>query len=464
MNRFNRRRRQRNFFLGNLYMNPSVQYLTTIVSAIALAGFVFSGFLLFRFTDEEDLINRGKMQLAEGKVAWACQTFQTLVTHHRDSYEGHLLLGQAYLQLDERRKAEQEFELAASLKNGSKDNAPAIALSKVAVAQGDYTRAEGILKKVYERNRKDPNVRQAMFELYEQWGNTLYEAPQKDYPAIVEKYELSLQFVNNYQAQHGIEDKLLDAIHSYTDRLIAMKDYNQAARLLKLSLRFKYLPETLIQIAEVYGQMDKLDESIDWYRRAFDASPNVVGLRLTNVLVQKGQMLAKADQKEEAQKYFDEADQVSKQAQIPLDNLYPVGVSRIKVDANMDEATGEIAPHIRLRLSNDSSRDLNFLAVKAEFLSGTDKLVEIREVAASPDKPFPMRDNRPWLERNIRIVELEPKDKMNIHALKDGKITVKISIAYQDGGDAVWKLKSIQEITVRNNTAQQQNTPGAEPV
>jgi tetratricopeptide (TPR) repeat protein len=463
MNRFNRRRKQRNFFLGNFYLNPSVQYLTTIVSAIALAGFVFSGFLLFRFTDEEDLINRGKMQLAEGKVAWACQTFQTLVTHHRDSYEGHLLLGQAYLQLDERRKAEQEFELAASLKNGSKDNAPDIALSKVAVAQGDFYKAQKILDQVYKRNRKDPNVRQAMFELYEQWGNMLYDSPQKDYPAIVEKYERSLQFVNDYRAQQGVEDKLLEAIHSYTDRLIALKDYAQAVRLLKLSLRFKYLPETLIQIAEAYGQMDQLDESIDWYRKAFDVSPNIVGLRLTNVLVQKGQILAKADQKDEAQKFFDEADRVSKQAQIPLDNLYPVDVSRIKVDTDVDDATGEISPHIRLRLSNDSSRDLSFLAIKAEFLSGADKLAEVQEVAASPDKPFPMKDNRPWLERNIRVVELEPTDKLNIHSLKDGKITVKISIAYQDGGDAIWKLKSIQEVTVRNTSAQQP-APGAEPV
>jgi tetratricopeptide (TPR) repeat protein len=292
----------------------------------------------------------------------------------------------------------------------------------------------------------------------------LYEAPVKDYPAIVEKYDRSLRFVNDYQAQQGVEDKLLEAIRSYTERLIAMKDYPQAVRLLKLSLRFKYLPETLLQIADSYGQMDQLDESIDWYRKAFDASPNVVGLRLTNVLVEKGQLLAKAHQKDEAQKYFDEADRVSKQAEIPLDNLYPVDVSRIKVDTDVDEATGEISPHIKLRLSNDSSRDLNFLAVKAEFLSGTDKLVEVKEIAASPDKPFPMKDNRPWLEHNIRVVKLEPTEKLNIHALKDGKITVKISIAYQDGGDTTWKLKSIQEITIRNTTTTQQPPPGAQPV
>jgi tetratricopeptide (TPR) repeat protein len=243
MSKFSRRRRQRRVFFGNFYLNPSVQYLTTIVSAIALAGFVFSGFLLFRFTDEEDLINRGRMQLSEGKVAWAARTFQTLVNHHRDSYEGHLLLGQAYLQLDERRKAEQEFELAASLKGRTGGQAPEIALSKVAMAQGDFFKSEQILLKAYKRHRKDADVRQAMFELYEHWGSVLAEAPQKDYAEIVNKYTLALNYVKDYQAQQAVEDKLIDAIHMHTDRLITMKEYPEAVRLLKLSLRLSICPK-----------------------------------------------------------------------------------------------------------------------------------------------------------------------------------------------------------------------------
>jgi hypothetical protein len=38
---------------------------------------------------------------------------------------------------------------------------------------------------------------------------------------------------------------------------------------------------------------------------------------------------------------------------------------------------------------------------------------------------------------------------LNIHALQGGKMTVKISIAYRDGNEAVWKLKSIQEATIQ---------------
>ena len=448
MSKYSRRRRQRQIFLGNFYLNPSVQYLTTIISAIALAGFVFSGFLLFRFTDEEDLINRGKMQLMEGKVAWAAKTFQTLVSHHRDSYEGHLLLGQAYLQLDERRKAEQEFELAASLKQKVKDAAPEIAMSKVAMAQNNFARSEDILTKAWRKNREDAGLKQALFELYEQWGNTLFEAEPKDYAQIIQKYQASLYYVNDYKAQQNVEERMIDAIRSYTDRLVAMGEYPTAIQQLKISLRYKYLPDTLVQIAEAYARMNQLDNSIVWFRKAFDVSPNVVGLRLTNVLVEKGQQLAKDKKPDEAKKYFDEADQISKDAKMPLDSLYPVSVASVKIENDLDSVTGEFEPTVSIKLSNDSSRDLNFLAVKAEFVSGNTTLGTATEQIANPDKPFTSKSSKTGKANSTASVSLKPNAKLNVHALQSGKLTVKISIAYRDGSEAVWKLKSIQEASI----------------
>jgi tetratricopeptide (TPR) repeat protein len=452
MSKYSRRRRPRQIFLGNFYLNPSVQHLTTVISAIALAGFVFSGFLLFRFTDEEDLINRGKTQLMEGKVAWAAKTFQTLVTHHRDSYEGHLLLGQAYLQLDERRKAEQEFEIAASLKNKSKDMAPEVAMSKVAMAQNDFGRAEKILNQAWRKNRNNPALKQALFELYEHWGNTLYEAEAKNFAQIVQKYQSALYYVNDYQAQQNIESRMVDAIQSYTERLITIREYDTAIQQLKISLRYKYLPDTLVQIAEIYARTNRLDDSITWFRKAFDVSPNVVGLRLTNALLKKGQLLSKDHKPEEAQKYLDEADKISQDAKVALDVLYPVSVSSVKIDNDMDEATGEFEPTVTVKLSNDSTRDLNFLAVKAEFISGNNTIAVVIQKVATTDKPLPSRILKTWRPVNRVSLDLKPEGKLNVHALQDGKLTVKISIAYRDGNEAVWKLKSIQEASISTGT------------
>jgi tetratricopeptide (TPR) repeat protein len=465
MNKYSRRRRQRKILLGNFYLNSNVQYLTTVVSAIALAGFVFSGFLLFRFTDEEDLINQGRMQLMEGKVAWAAKTFQTLVTHHHGSYEGHLLLGQAYLQLDERRKAEQEFELAASLKSKNGDHAPEIALSKVAMAQDDFLRAEKILYPAWRRNRQDENVKQALFELYEQWGNTLMESGPPDYGTVIQKYKMALRYVGDYQAQQNVEDKLIETLRTYTERLISMRDYPNAIQQMKISLRFKYLPETLVEIAEMYGRMNRLDDSIEWYRKAFDVNPGVVGLRLTNILVQKGQQLMDDHKPEEARKYFTEADQISKQAKIPLDNLYPVSVSSVKIKTNMDEATGEFEPTVDVRVSNDSTRDLSFLSVKAEFLSDDNVLATTTEQVADPSKPLPMKNAKGKLfGKNSLSVTLKPDASLNIHALQGGKMTIRISIAYRDGNDAIWRLKSIQETVVRTTEPANENNAEPKPV
>jgi tetratricopeptide (TPR) repeat protein len=443
MSKYGRRRRQRKVFLGNFYLNSNVQYLTTVVSAIALAGFVFSGFLLFRFTDEEDLINQGRLQLMEGKVAWAAQTFQTLVNHHHDSYEGHLLLGQAFLQLDERRKAEQEFQLAASLKSKAGDHAPEIALSKVAMAQGDFPRAEKIVYTAWKRNRQDESTRQALFELYDQWGNTLSQSGSKDYNAIVQKYKMALRFVNDYQTQESVKDKLIEAVHTYTEHLIAENDYAGAIQNLKISLRFRYLPDTLIQIAEIYGRMNQMDASIDAYRKAFDVSPNLVGLRLTNVLVQKGQQLVEAKKPEEARAYFEEADKISHDAKVPMDTLYPVTISAVKIKTETDAATGEFSPTVTLKVSNDSGRDLNFLAVKAEYFSDERLLGSGMVEVANSEKPLAKRNGH-----NTESVTLKPDSDLNIHAVSGGKMLIRISIAYREGSDTIWRLKSIQETII----------------
>jgi tetratricopeptide (TPR) repeat protein len=290
-------------------------------------------------------------------------------------------------------------------------------------------------------------VKQALFELYEHWGNVLFDAGDKDYAAIVEKYERALRFVNDYDAEEAIKDRLVDAIHMYTDTLIVQKDYAKAIRLLKTSLRFRYTPESLIQIAEAYEKMSNLDEAINWYRKAFDANPKVISLRLTNVLVQKGRMLLDEKKPEEAQKFFDEADRISLKAKIPLDSLYPVQVSNVKVDFDIDADTGEFDPKVVVKFSNDSPLPLNFLITKAEFISGDEELAVATEVVATPDKPMGLKKDK----TNSRTVTIKPDTKLNVHALSDNKLIVKIYIAYREGEDQVWKQKSLQEIIIKGD-------------
>jgi tetratricopeptide (TPR) repeat protein len=455
MSRLGRRKRRRSFFWGSLYLNPSIQYMVTITSAIVLAGFVFSGFLLFRYADSEDLISRGKRQMSEGKVAWAAQTFQTLVNKYRDSYEGHLLLGQAYLELNEPRKAEQEFRLAASLKSGKDgDQGPEVAMSKLAIAQGEFEKAEKLLidtlraSKTSEKNIP-PDVKEALFELYDTWGDKLMEqeGEAKDYGAISRRYERALHYAYDYQLEERVKEKLTEVIDRYAKELADAKDYEEAIVQLKKSVRYRYLPDTLVKIGSYYERMNNLDQAIVWYKKAFEADPDAISLQLTNVLLKKGRILLDQKKNEEAQKYFKEAETISAQAKLPMDKIYPIKVAEVQLVPDVDYDTGEFDARVTVRFSNEGIRPLNFLVAKAVYMSGDQIITEVSDVVATPEKPM----NAKGEKGNVRSITVSPKNKLNIHSLEKGQLMVKIYIAYSEGEDPQWTMKAIQETIIKNS-------------
>jgi Flp pilus assembly protein TadD len=464
MNKYSKRRRSRKpMYFGNFYLNPSFQYMATIISAIALAGFVFSGFLLFRFTDEEDLINRGKLQLMEGKIAWASKTFAMLLNSHPKSYEGHLLMGEAYRQLGERAKAEQEFLTAAALKTSKLDHAPEIALSKVAITRGDFAQAEQRLLTVWRKNRQNQDAREALCSLYEAWGNTLKDkSPPDAYALVIEKYALALQYVTEVNMQQLIEKKQLETIYAYSGYLKDKKQYTEAIHQLKLSLRLKYKPETLIQIAATYQKMDDLDGALEWYRKAFQLNPNTVGLQFANSLIKKANALKTNNKGDEAQAFYQEADRVGQQAKIPMEELYPVDISHVSITYKLDRVTGEFSPKVIVNMSNNSGRELTFLRMKTEFFSGDQLISKSTQRIAMPEadetgdsktgkKAKKEKGQDTVVFRGNKVsVTFEPEHPIHTNAIYGGKMTVKVSISYDEKSDdeALWKLKSIQHATI----------------
>lgn len=463
MARSGRRRRRRSLFWGSFYLNPSIQYMITIASAIVLAGFVFSGFLLFRYADSEDLIARGKRQMAEGKVAWAAQTFQTLVNKYQDNYEGHLLLGQAYLELGEQRKAEQEFRIAADLKSDDDDGnaGPEVAMSKLAIARGEFEEAESLLlnaikaSNLSEKNLP-PDVKEALFELYDTWGDRLM-AQQADteageggqnYEAVSEKYEKALRYAYDYQMEERLKEKLTQVIDQHAKELADAKQYEDAIRELKKSIHYRYLPDTLIKIGSYYERTKHLDNAIEWYRKAFEADPNAISLQLTNVLLQKGRLLLDQKKNTEAQKYFAEAEQIGERAKLPPEVMYPVSVTEVQLGPDVDYDTGEFDARVNVKFANGGVRPLNFLIARAVYISGGRTITEVSEVVASPGKPLDGKGKK----GSVRAISIAPMHKLNIHQLEKGQLVVKIFIAYSEGEDQEWKVKAIQEAVIKDSS------------
>ncbi|MEB3288219.1 MAG: hypothetical protein VKJ04_12055 [Vampirovibrionales bacterium] len=493
-----RRSSRRSSLLGKLssYFNPSVQYGVTIISAIALAGFLFSGYLLFQYADSEDLLARGRRQVEQGKVALGAKTLQMLVYKYPTSYEGHLLLGKAYLELDERKKAEQEFRMAASLKNDKnmEDSGADIAMSKIAVAKKDFDKAQDLLLTAMAKAKKGlgPNnvaksdeqyrdimaLRQALFELYDAWGDDLMaeEAESEDkklYPDMIAKYERALRYANDYRNEDGVKEKLIEAYTFYAAYLSDHKKDDQAITLMKKSLRYRYLPETLIELASAYERTGNLDEAIVWYRKAFDANPSTISIRLTSVLMKKGRLLLEDKKQEEADRYFEEADQISKRANLPLDQLYPVKISEMQVVSNVDAETGEFMPKVKLRFENSGERSINFLITKVELVSGDEEITQMTQVIASPDKPMLSKNDFEEggkLKKDAKTwssITLMPKEKLNVHMFKRGQYKVVVSTAYNEGPEQTWKIQAVQEAKIQKvpETVEGDNPPvPAQPV
>lgn len=443
------KRRGRGWLFGRFYINPAAQYSTTVIAAIIFAGFVFSGFLLFRYTDRDDLITRGKRMMEEGKVAWAAKTFQTLVSNHPNSYEAHLLLGKSYLELGERQKAEQEFRTASALRSTEHPGSEAdIAMSQFNIARKEFELAEEKLKAAAKEDPQNPELRQALYELYDSWGDALIST-DKDYQTAITKYERALRFVQEYRLEDKLKEKLINAITVQADRLNVQKNYEGAIQLLKKSLRYRYLPDTLIEIAEAHEKAGQLDESIYWYRKAFDTNPSIISIKLSNMLIKKGKKLLEEKKPEEAERLFAEARQVSESANVPIETLFPVKTEGMKVTSSVDEETGEFLPTVSVKLENAGARQINFLMAKTTFYSGDKVIGEASQVVASPSDPLFARGEK----KSHRALTLKPESQLNVNLLVARRLRVKLAVAYTEGDAAQWKELALQEVILQEGKA-----------
>ena len=275
------------------------------------------------------------------------------------------------------------------------------------------------------------------------------------YPKVIAKYERALRYANDYRNEDTVKEKLIDCYTVYAGYLTDQKQDEQAIALMKKSLRYRYLPETLIEVASEYERIGNLDEAIVWYRKAFDANPSTISIRLTAVLMKKGRILLEEKKSEEAQRYFDEADQIGKKANLSLDEIYNVKIAEMQVVSNVDAETGAFTPKIKLRLENAGDRPINFMIVKAVVMAGDEEITEMTEVIASPDKPLlSPTDVEGSVSRGkesptMASVVLKPKEKLNVHMFKRGQFKVVISTAYSEGPDQVWKIKTTQEAKIQ---------------
>ncbi|MEB3246090.1 MAG: hypothetical protein VKJ06_08920 [Vampirovibrionales bacterium] len=479
-------------------LQPWLQYVGVVAFALLFAALVFSGFLLFRLSDQEDMLSRGRRYLAEEKSAWAAKTLRALVNRYPNSYDGHLYLGQAYLALEEPQKAEQQFRLAAALQakgDAKNDLGVRIALAKLSVAKKEFSKAEESLLETREQAPQNPDLKQALYELYEAWGDDLthagtQSAVSENLDPAVEAYQKALTYVSDYASEQTVKHKLSGTIHrqvafllqdlpnttgSQTGRKKSVKlgptlknKVTQAIALLKTSLASEYAPKTLIEIGRLYELLEEPEIALSWYRKAFDVNPSSISLKLSNLLLQQAEAYDKRGKTELASAYRKESKQIAEKANIPLESLYPIDFAETQLGwEDLDIQAGIVTPRISGIIINRGERPLEVLEVKAAFYSADKLLGSTIETVISPQKPLTGDksnknnddDDKTVMSRAFEIALPRP---VNLNLLSNGQLQAKVSIALSEGQDAVWVVKAIKETRIPNSLLYPQPEPEPE--
>src|SRR3989339_386977 len=118
-----------------------------IVAAIAGALLLFPPQML----SINGMLDKGLMYQKTGRTALALKIYEKAVKDHPSSYQAHLRLGNALLEVDEPELARKQFDIAVELSGNSNNKFDAqIAMSTMLLADKNYEKAENILLSVEE--------------------------------------------------------------------------------------------------------------------------------------------------------------------------------------------------------------------------------------------------------------------------------------------------------------------------
>lgn len=438
---------------------PRVQLVAIVLLALGLAGLVFSGFLLVQYSDTQDLLSRGKSYMQEGKIAWATRTFQTLVNKQPENYDARVWLGQAYLEMGDTRKAEQEFQVATVIRNshtGEEGNAVAsaeserlqrLALARLYASRGKFSEAENTLTTLLEANQNEPEIKQALFDLYVTWGRQLEEKDKLPLE-VIGKYEEALEYAIDYPQESQLKETIVDTLLAEAKRKMptsstrSMQAYDASLGLLKRALKQQYTAETLIALGHLYEQAGQLDKAITWYRKAFQLEPTVISIQLFSVLQQKAQALQAKGKDGEAQRYFDEAKHISQLSQMKPEMLYPVELQKLHISpSKWEPETGRFTPVISGTVANKGVHQVAYLDIKAElylddqlFTVVTKHLVDNKDLLKPQGK-----------SGSFQGFKLFPEESLSAYQVQNDALKVKLYVAYTPTEPRDWVLKAVHE-------------------
>ncbi len=510
------------------------QALATVIAALVFSGLIFSGLLVFRSSDQDDLLAQGQRDLAEGRVARSVQTLRQLVRQNPHSFEGHLALGKAYLTLGDVDAAHDAFEAALRLKPtahsdfGSgpsqaslhQDVALALAQSQLLWVEGSFEEAAHSLQSLLMAHGKQMAtadrvaIQSTLTDIHQAWGESLLkllrshsgqglDAPSSEtdlhlklshLKEAILHYQQALQTVQTYAREKALKQKLLALLEQWLEgsplgegtntgsslgssknagrfRSWAMQSPKEAIELLEPLVRWLPEPDLMIRLGDLYllqvesgtiaahsealtTPTSPYDTAIEWYRKAYQAVPHGVGVKLAHVLTLRGKAHLKEHHEALAAADFKEADLLlgrtaGDESLATPSLLYPVTVQSLSVAHHLDRDTQTFQPSATITLTSQTHRPLTHLLVRIQMLADNKVLGEWTRIAATSKKPLEA-EGLPHSKQTWSVQLKEPVPLSLLTA--GGAVRVTASISYdmsEEGKKPSWELKRVQEIRIQ---------------
>ncbi len=433
-------------------MGPGLQLVLTVLAAIVLSGMVFSGLLVFRHSDYDDLMARGQHLVTEGKVARAATIYERVLKQYGKSYPVYLALGKAYLAMNEPERAKKVLEAALALKPNDGGLEALMVKSQLLVIEKDYAAATELLSTRLETVTKEmPSwqlLRQALADGYTGWGDNLRQAGKLD--EALTKYKQALTVAGSYNQEQAIEKDIADVALQLSEQYVVDKNQKGLIAALTPILEITAEPTLMVRLADAYQETGELDKAITWYRRAYDAEPETIQVKLSQVMLLRGQELLNKGKTKEAAPYFAEAESLlttTISEDEAMATLYPVDVSDFQVIPNLNRAALLLQPSAKITVKSESYKPIEDLRVRFLVRSESAVLAETVTQLATAKKPLAAMGSK----GDARSTTVGVPKAINLSSSKDQVLALQVAVAYGSSGH--WHTKAVQQLKIQAPTA-----------
>jgi Flp pilus assembly protein TadD len=416
------------------------------MAALLLAGMLFSGVLLLEYTNHSELLAKGKQLMKEGKVAWAADNFKKIIQQDAGHYEAHLRLGQVLLELGELEQAQHEFETAMAIKLNippasrtvAQDALISIASAKLSMLKKRWQEAETTLMLGYEHQANNSELKEALWVLYQQWGQAAFE--QHQFSEAITRLGQALDFVGRYKQEEETQAWLAKALQSAYTALEARKASTQERlAFIETALRKHYSYKLLLAKAAIYEhEINNPTMALQAYRQAFQSQPHVVGLKLLEQLdeaIAQAQLSGHLKLSRQLEAEALAAKQLIQQHQ-PAGQRISIAIQAIERTAQEADTT-EWQPKIVLTLANHSGVSVPYLKVKMVLSTNNQPLCSFTQ------ELFP-----PLRSGEVRVLVLLPKQRYVMHKLHNGVLTGEVFLSLDEEDPVVWVVKDKKQVTL----------------